>query len=128
MVTVDYRDWIYVEDHCRAIELVLEKGKMGETYLVGGLTSNLSNLDVAYKLLKIFSLDESFIKFVKDRPGHYRKYSVNWDKIKNELGFKPKYDFDIWLEKTVNWYRENQWWWRPLKRRIERFYAKTKQR
>lgn len=121
------RDWLFVEDHCRAIERVLQKGKVGETYLVGGLTKDVNNLEIAKKLLKIFSKDKSTLKFVKDRPGHDRRYAVNWGKINKELGWKPKYDFNKWLDRTVNWYKENEWWWRPLKSGAEKLYAKTGQ-
>lgn len=93
------RDWLYVEDHCRGVELVLKKGKIGGTYLLGGLTRDINNLEVANKLLKIFGKDKSYIKFVKDRPGHDRRYAVDWSKAKTELGWKPKYGFDEWLEK-----------------------------
>lgn len=122
------RDWLYVEDHCRAIDLVINKGKVGSTYLVGGLTNDVSNLEVAYKLLNIFGKDKSWIKFVEDRKGHDRRYAVDWTKIKKELKWKPKYDFDSWLTKTVEWYRENEWWWRPLKRKAEKLYDRTGQR
>lgn len=122
------RDWLYVEDHCRAIDVVLKKGKGGETYLVGGLTNDVNNLEVTRRLLKIFGKNESQIKFVKDRPGHDRRYAVDWSKIKRELGWKPKYNFDNWLEKTVEWYKENEWWWRPLKEEAEKLYKKTGQK
>ena len=122
------RDWLYVDDHCRAIDTVLSKGKVGETYLVGGLTEDVNNLDVAKKLLKIFGKDESFLKYVKDRPGHDRRYAVDWSKIKKELGWKPLFGFDEWLKRTVKWYQENEWWWRPLKKEAEALYAKTGQR
>lgn len=121
------RDWLYVEDHCRAIDLVLHKGKVGETYLVGGLTEDINNLEVARKILKIFGKDESSIKFVKDRPGHDRRYAVDWGKIKRELGWEPKYDFDTQLKKTIEWYKDNEWWWKPQKRRAEALYKKTGQ-
>jgi len=122
------RDWLYVEDHCRAIEAVLKKGKVGETYLVGGLTKDINNLEVAQKLLQIFKKDKSYLKFVKDRPGHDRRYAVNWRKIKKELGWKPEHDFDEWLGKTVRWYQDNEWWWRLLKQKAEKLYAKTGQK
>jgi len=122
------RDWLYVEDHCRAIDAVLMKGKVGETYLVGGLTEDINNLEVAKKLLKIFGKNESYLKFVKDRPGHDRRYAVDWSKINKELGWKPLYDFDTWLTKTADWYRQNGWWWRPLKKKAEALYEKTGQR
>jgi len=122
------RDWLFVEDHVRAIEAVLEKGKVGETYLVGGLTEDINHLEVTKKLLKIFSKGESSIKFVKDRPGHDRRYAVDWSKIKRELGWKPLYGFDEWLTKTVDWYRQNEWWWKPLKEEAERLYEETGQK
>lgn len=118
------RDWLYVEDHCRAIEAVIKKGKAGETYLVGGLAKDVDNLEVAKKLLKIFGLDESYIKFVKDRPGHDRRYSLDWSKINKKLGWKPECEFDTWLVKTVEWYKKNVWWWKPLKRKAEKLYEK----
>jgi dTDP-glucose 4,6-dehydratase len=122
------RDWIYVEDHVRAIELALKRGKVGETYLVGGMTRDVNNLEVSKKLLKIFGLDNCYLKFVKDRPGHDRRYAVDWGKIRRELDWEPKYDFDAWLEKTVEWYKANEWWWRPLKAKAEKLYSKTGQR
>ena len=109
------RDWLYVADHCRAIDLVLNKGKVGETYLVGGMTKDISNLEVIKKILKIMGKDESFIEYVKDRPGHDRRYAVDWSKIQNKLGWKPEHDFDEWLGKTVQWYKENEKWWKDVK-------------
>lgn len=120
------RDWLYVEDHCSAIDLVLEKGEIGETYLVGSTIQEINNLEFAQKLLKIFNLDESYIKFVKDRPGHDRRYAIDSTKIRN-LGWKPEHDFDTWLTKTVDWYKENEWWWRPLKQKAEDLYKQTGQ-
>lgn len=122
------RDWLFVEDHVRAIEKVLEKGKVGETYLVGGLTKDYSNLEIAKMLIEIFGKDESYIKFVKDRPGHDRRYAVDWSKMKKELGWQPKHGLGKWLEKTVAWYEENEDWWRPLKKEAEEFYEKTGQK
>lgn len=121
------RDWIYVEDHCRAIDMVIHKGTVGETYVVGGLTTDINNLDVAKKLIAIFGKDPSVIKFVQDRQGHDRRYSVNWGKIKSQLKWVPKYDFDRWLSQTVQWYKDNEWWWRPLKHKSEKLYIKTGQ-
>jgi dTDP-glucose 4,6-dehydratase len=109
------RDWLYVIDHCRAIDLVLNKGKIGETYLIGGMTNDISNLEVIKKILKIMGEDESLIEYVKDRPGHDRRYAVDWSKIQNELGWKPLHDFDEWLEKTITWYKENENWWKDVK-------------
>jgi len=109
------RDWLYVVDHCRAIDLVLNKGKVGETYLVGGITDDISNFQVIKKILNIMGKDGSSIEYVKDRLGHDRRYAVDWSKIKNELGWKPLHDFNEWLEKTVAWYKENEKWWKDVK-------------
>ena len=122
------RDWLYVLDHCRAIDKVIKKGESGETYLVGGSTKDINNLQIAKKLLKLFSKSEANLKFVKDRSGHDRRYAVDWSKMKRELNWEPEHNFDIWLEKTVDWYRNNEWWWRPLKKKAEDLYKKSGQR
>jgi len=109
------RDWLYVEDHCRAIDAVLSSGKVGETYCVGGMTQDVNNLELAKKILNLLDSPEDMIEFVKDRPGHDRRYAIDWSKTKNELGWQPQKSFDEWLEKTVEWYRENQSWWRDVK-------------
>lgn len=108
------RDWLYVEDHVRAIELILDKGKIGETYLIGGMYKGISNLEVVKRILKILGKSEDYIKFVKDRPGNDRRYDVDWGKINKELGWEPLHNFDEWLEKTVEWYRENREWWEKI--------------
>ena len=121
------RDWLYVGDHIKAIEMILDKGGVGKTYLVGGLKDDHSNLDIAKMLIDIFGKDESYIKFIKDRPGHDRRYAVDWGKINKGLGWKPKYSLNRWLKETVDWYRKNEKWWRPLKKEAEAFYKKTRQ-
>lgn len=108
------RDWLYVEDHCRAIDLVLQKGKAGETYCIGGLTNDVNNLELIRKVLKIMGKDESSLEYVKDRPGHDRRYAVDWLKAKKELGYKPEYNLDEYLEKTIRWYQENEAWWQKI--------------
>lgn len=118
------RDWLYVKDHCQAIDRVINHGAVGETYLVGGLTEDVNNLDITNKILKILNKNEESIEFVKDRPGHDRRYAVDWSKINKELGWSPENDFDEWLVNTVDWYKNNEWWWRPLKKISEDFYAK----
>ncbi|GIW64118.1 MAG: dTDP-glucose 4,6-dehydratase [Patescibacteria group bacterium] len=109
------RDWLYVEDHCRAIDLILRKGKIGETYFIGGLTEDISNLEIIKKILKIMGKDEGYIEFVKDRPGHDRRYAIDWTKINKELGWKPEVDLDTGLKLTINWYLKNQDWWKKIK-------------
>jgi dTDP-glucose 4,6-dehydratase len=109
------RDWLYVEDHCRAIDLIIQRGKIGETYCVGGLTDDIDNLTVIKKILAYMKKDESSIEYVKDRLGHDRRYAVDWSKIKRELGWKPAYDFDTYLVKTIEWYKEHEDWWKKLK-------------
>lgn len=120
------RDWLYVEDHARAIELVINAGKAGETYLVGGGNKEISNLEVAKTILRLMNLPESKIKFVKDRPGHDRRYAVDSSKIK-KLGWRPLFGFDDYIAKTINWYEENIWWWRSIKEKSEELYKKTMQ-
>jgi len=113
------RDWLYVEDHCRAIDLVIKKGKMGETYCVGGMTKNVSNLKIVRKICQIMGKKfEDSIQFVEDRPGHDRRYAVDWSKIKRELGWQPEKKFETGLEKTVEWYQNHPDWWKPLKEGI----------
>ncbi|HEX7041625.1 MAG TPA: dTDP-glucose 4,6-dehydratase [Patescibacteria group bacterium] len=112
------RDWLYVEDHARAIERVLQDGKSGETYCVGGLrkdAKDINNLEVVKEILKLLGKDESYIEFVKDRPGHDRRYAIDWSKINHELGWEPKYEFSEWLSRTVDWYKENTKWWKDVK-------------
>ena len=119
------RDWLHVIDHCRAIELILEKGKTGETYLVGGMSKDVNNLEVAKLLLDELVMSEDKIEYVKDRPGHDRRYAVDWSKINRELGWEPQYTFEEWLKKTVEWYKANESWWRPLKEEAEKMYSKA---
>lgn len=121
------RDWLYVTDHCRAIDVALQRGKVGETYLVGGMSADINNLGVAKLLLEALGLGEDKIEFVKDRPGHDRRYAVDWSKINRELSWQPEHSFEEWLEKTVKWYQENEAWWRPLKAEAESTYKKTGQ-
>lgn len=119
------RDWLYVDDHCRAIDMVLQKGKVGQTYVVGGMTELFANIEIAKKLIKLLGKDESFIEFVKDRSGHDRKYDVDFSKIKKELGWEPFNTFDERLAETVKWYRENENWWRKIKSgEYQKYYDK----
>lgn len=116
---LNVRDWLYVEDHCRAIDAVLSRGKVGETYCVGGLTRDINNVTVVKKILAMMGKSDDMIEFVKDRPGHDRRYAIDWMKIKTELGWKPQHDFDTWLVHTIEWYKTHESWWRPLKYGIQ---------
>ena len=120
---LNLRDWLYVEDHCSAIESVILKGKIGETYCVGGLKGGTRNIDIVKTVLKILGLDETKIEYVADRPAH-DNYSVNWSKISNDLGWSPKFTLESGLEATVKWYKENGEWWRASKAEAEEFYKK----
>lgn len=109
------RDWLYVDDHCRAIDAVLTSGTIGATYCVGGQTDDINNLTIVKKIIALMGKNESVIEFVKDRPGHDRRYAIDWAKIHSELGWQPENDFDTWLEFTVGWYEKNQEWWKHVK-------------
>lgn len=111
---MNVRDWIYIEDNCAGIDFAMHKGKAGEIYNIGG-GNERPNIWITRKILEIMGKPESMIKYVKDRPGHDRRYSVDCDKLKS-LGWNPKYDFESALERTVMWYQQNEKWWRKLKR------------
>ncbi len=113
------RDWLFVEDCCRAIDLVLNNGKIGEVYNIGA-GQEVKNIDIAKKILQLTGKNESLLKFVKDRPAHDRRYSLDWSKIRN-LGWYPKIGIEKGLEITVNWYKENISWWKKIKEKSEEF-------
>ena len=108
------RDWLYVEDHCKAIDMIIQNGVPGEIYNIGGHNER-TNLEVVKTVLKKLHKPESLIKFVKDRPGHDRRYAIDPTKIKNELGWYPETDFESGIEKTVRWYLDNREWWEKIK-------------
>lgn len=110
---LNVRDWLYVEDHCKAIDLILHKGRLGEIYNVGGHNEK-TNLEVVKTILRILGKDESLITFVKDRPGHDRRYAIDPSKIQRELGWYPETDFNNGLRLTVNWYLANTGWWENI--------------
>jgi dTDP-glucose 4,6-dehydratase len=109
------RDWLHVDDHCRGIYLALMKGKAGEIYNIGGGTE-LTNIELTRKIVKFMDSDDSSIQYVNDRLGHDMRYSVAISKISNELGYKPLVKLDQGLADTINWYKENEAWWRALKK------------
>ncbi|MFZ2189897.1 MAG: dTDP-glucose 4,6-dehydratase [Candidatus Magasanikiibacteriota bacterium] len=104
------RDWIHVDDHNRGIDFIIQKGKIGETYCLGGKNSEIPNIELTKKLISMMNKDESFIEYVKDRPGHDRRYSIDYSKATRELGWEPLVDFEIGLKQTVDWYLNN-WDW-----------------
>ena len=107
------RDWIHVIDHSRAIDLVAQKGETGEVYNIGA-NNERTNIDIAKFILRRLKKPDALIKFVKDRLGHDRRYAINADKIKSQLGWKPVYDFEDGLEATISWYIENENWWKKI--------------
>ncbi|MBP9699929.1 dTDP-glucose 4,6-dehydratase [Candidatus Woesebacteria bacterium] len=109
------RDWLYVIDHCSAIEAVLLKGKEGETYCVGGMSQDVPNVEVIKMILSEMGQDESLIEYVTDRPGHDVRYAIDWSKIERELSWKPSCTLQEGIKKTVAWYKENESWWKRAK-------------
>ncbi|TYS53081.1 dTDP-glucose 4,6-dehydratase [Rossellomorea marisflavi] len=112
------RDWIHVHDHCTAIDTVIEKGIAGEVYNIGS-SNERKNLEVARFILEELELDESRITYVDDRPGHDYRYALNSDKIRNELGWAPRYEFEADLKKTIRWYKEHRPWWEWVLKRSD---------
>ena len=110
------RDWLHVDDHCQGIHKVLMNGRAGEVYNIGG-GRELTNLEITHLMLEAMGKDESSIEYVEDRKGHDLRYSVDWTKIKNELGYEPQVRFEDGLKDTIQWYRDNESWWKPLKDR-----------
>jgi len=108
------RDWLFVEDHCEAIDRIIHDGKTGETYCVGG-DCEKSNIEITKKILELLEKGEEMIEYVKDRPGHDRRYAIDFSKIKRELGWQPRTSFDEGMKKTVEWYKANENWWREIK-------------
>jgi dTDP-glucose 4,6-dehydratase len=110
------RDWLHVDDHCRGVFSVLMKGRSGEIYNIGG-GRELTNNEITSLILEAMGADESSIEYVEDRKGHDLRYSVDWTKINRELGYEPKVKFEDGLRETIEWYRDNESWWKPLKNR-----------
>jgi dTDP-glucose 4,6-dehydratase len=103
------REWIFTEDHCSAIDTIANKGEVGETYNIG-TGFRVTNLEITKKIIKLTGRDESYVEYVKDRAGHDRRYALNSQKIRTELGWKPEVNFDTGLQKTVDWYKNNPEW------------------
>ena len=113
---INVRDWLHVDDHCRGIYAVLMGGRPGEVYNIGG-GAELTNNEITKLILEAMGADESSIEYVEDRKGHDLRYSVDWTKINRELGYEPQIKFEDGLRETIQWYRENEAWWKPLKNR-----------
>ena len=107
------RDWLHVDDHCRAVDLLADRGQDGEVYNIGG-GNHVRNADLTRRILALADKSENLIRHVPDRPGHDRRYSLDTTKLRS-LGWTPRVAFDDGLADTVNWYRSNEWWWRPIK-------------
>jgi dTDP-glucose 4,6-dehydratase len=111
---LNIRDWIFVSDHCRALDAVIQKGQLGEIYNIGG-GNEKTNLELIHKLLELLDKPQSLIQFVTDRPAHDRRYALDCARIATELGWKPAYSFEKALSATVDWYLKNESWWRSIK-------------
>jgi dTDP-glucose 4,6-dehydratase len=118
---LNIRDWMHVTDHCRGIDTVIERGRPGDTYNIGG-GNEVRNVDLAHALLRLVDRPDSLIKNVPDRPGHDIRYSLDTGKLR-KLGWAPQMAFDEGLKETVDWYRRNEWWWRPIKDKDPAFRA-----
>ena len=118
---LNVRNWLYAEDFCRAIDAVLQAGRPGRAYNAGG-PDELPNIEVVRRILELAGRDESLIELVRDRPGHDRRYSLSSERIRAELGWEPRVRFEEGIERTVRWYRENEWWWGPIRRGEYRDY------
>ena len=118
------RDWLHVYDHCQAIDLVLHEGKLGEVYNIGGHNER-QNIQIVKLILEALGKDESLIEFVADRLGHDRRYAIDADKIRNELGWEPKYTFETGIKETIQWYLDNQEWMDQVKSgEYQQYYEK----
>lgn len=132
---MNVRDWLFVEDHCSAIDAIIHKGKIGETYCIGG-NSEKTNKEITYKILELMGKDDmargggaslraSSIEFVKDRLGHDRRYAIDFSKIKRELGWEPRVSFEEGLKKTMEWFKNNESWWKNIKSgEYQKYYEK----
>ncbi len=108
------RDWIHVDDHNRGVDMIIKKGKIGETYCLGG-DNELTNLELTKKVLKIMNNSEEMIAYVDDRPGHDLRYAIDFSKAKKELGWEPEINIENGLVQTVGWYKDNEEWWKKIK-------------
>lgn len=122
---LNVRDWLFVNDHCAAIEAVIKSAAHDKTYLVGGLKKDVSNLEIVRLILQLMGKNDTEIEFVQDRPGHDRRYSVDWSQINQDLDWQPTVTLEEGLQQTINWYQENRSWWQPLKDKTADFFAQN---
>ncbi|MBP1173290.1 dTDP-glucose 4,6-dehydratase [Paenibacillus polymyxa] len=121
---LNIRDWLYVEDHCSAIDLVIHQGKLGEVYNIGG-NNERTNVHIVKTVLEELGKPESLISYVQDRPGHDRRYGIDPTKTMNELGWKPKHSFETGIKETIRWYLDNEEWWTRIQSgEYQQYYAK----
>ncbi|MGH8188216.1 MAG: dTDP-glucose 4,6-dehydratase, partial [Steroidobacteraceae bacterium] len=113
------RDWLHVVDHCRGVDLLIERGSSGEVYNIGG-GNEVQNVDLTHRILSLVGKPASLIRPVQDRPGHDRRYCLDTSKLR-ALGWAPETDFSNGLASTIDWYRQNEWWWRPIKEKDPAF-------
>lgn len=124
---LNVRDWIHVDDHNAAVETIIEKGRLGQTYLIGA-DGEMDNKSVIELILELMGQDPQAYDHVNDRPGHDLRYAIDWSKLRDELGWEPRFrDFRSGLADTIDWYRNNESWWRPMKAATEAKYAQTGQ-
>jgi dTDP-glucose 4,6-dehydratase len=124
---LNVRDWIHADDHNSAVHTIIEKGEIGETYMIGA-NGEKNNLELFELLLELMGKPKDWYEHVNDRPGHDMRYAIDATKLRQELGWEPKYtDFREGLQATIDWYRENEWWWKPQKEAVEAAYAKQGQ-
>jgi len=121
------RDWLFVTDHCHAIDQIIHQAKVGQTYLVGGLTTDISNLELLQIIANLMHKPETMFEFVSDRPGHDLRYAVDWSKIHQELDWSPLVTIEEGLQATIDWYQANQDWWRKLKSQNRAYFNKQYQ-
>lgn len=123
------RDWLHVDDHCQAIDVVLHRGKDGEVYNIGG-NNEKANIDIVKLIIKALGKSEELIKYVKDRPGHDRRYAIDNTKITTQLGWEPAYSFEQGMEETIKWYLDNRQWVEDIvsgdyEKYYDKMYGKT---
>lgn len=122
---MNVRDWLHVDDHCAAIDLIIHKGRIGDTYCIGG-DCEKTNKEITYKILELMGRGEEMIEFVGDREGHDRRYAIDFSKIKSELGWEPQIGFDEGLKQMIEWYRNNRAWWEKIKSgEYEKYYEQN---